>query len=179
MTTVTELNSSRKSIDPEFEEIYREYSELVYRTAKGILGTVEDAEDVLQVIFVRLLRSQLTPSAKKNLKPYLYRAAVNQSLVIIKSRRRHILTDDTTQLASPTAANDSELAENLHTRLYEAIAKLSPEDGELIILRHIHNMSDADIARMLGTSRGVIAVRLFRSRARLRKLLRGALEGKP
>lgn len=179
MSPVTELNPSRKSISPEFEEIYREYSEFVYRTAKGILGTVEDAEDVLQVIFVRLLRSDLTPSVRQNLKPYLYRAAVNQSLVIIKSRRRHVLTDDPGQLAASTLADDSALAERLHSRLYEAIAKLSPENAELVILRYVHNMSDAEIARMLGTSRGVIAVRLFRSRARLRKLLRGALGGKP
>lgn len=88
MLPVTELHPSHNSINPEFEEIYREYSELVYRTAKGILGTAEDAEDVLQVIFVRLLLSHLTPSVRQNLKPYLYRAAVNQSLVIIKSRRR-------------------------------------------------------------------------------------------
>ena len=101
MSPVTELNPSSKAIDPEFEEIYREYSELVYRTAKGILGTVEDAEDVLQVIFVRLLRSNLTPSAKQNLKPYLYRAAVNQSLVIIKSRRRHVLAGDNNHLHPP------------------------------------------------------------------------------
>jgi hypothetical protein len=46
MSLVTEFNPSRKSINPEFEEIYREYSELVCRTVKGILGTVEDAEDV-------------------------------------------------------------------------------------------------------------------------------------
>jgi hypothetical protein len=81
MSLVTELNPSRKSINPEFEEVYREYSELAYRTVKGILGTVEDAEDVLQVIFVRLLGSNLTPSVRQNLKSYLYRAAVNQSLV--------------------------------------------------------------------------------------------------
>jgi len=175
MTTVTELKPSRRSIDPEFEKIYREYSELVYRTAKGILGSVEDAEDVLQVIFVRLLRSQLTPSARQNLKPYLYRAAVNQSLVIIKSRRRHILTEDTSRLAASTSSDEAELAESLHTRLYAAIARLSSEDAEIVILRYIHNMTDVEIAKMLGTSRSVIAVRLFRSRARLRKLLRGAL----
>jgi DNA-directed RNA polymerase specialized sigma24 family protein len=93
---------------------------------------VEDAEDVLQVIFVRLLRSHLTPSVRQNLKPYLYRAAVNQSLEIIKSRRRHVLTDDLWQLAASAPTDDSALAEKLHSRLYEAIAKLRPHKPTIL-----------------------------------------------
>jgi RNA polymerase sigma factor (sigma-70 family) len=100
-------------------------------------------------------------------------------LVIIKSRRRLALTDDPGDFAASTPPDDSALAEKLHSRLYEAIAKLSPENAELVILRYVHNMSDADIAKTLGKSRAFVAVRLFRSRARLRKLLRGAMEGKP
>jgi DNA-directed RNA polymerase specialized sigma24 family protein len=41
-----------------------------------------------------------------------------------------------------------------------------------VILRYMHNKSDSEIARMLGVSRGTIAVKLFRSRMKLRKLLR-------
>jgi len=40
------------------------------------------------------------------------------------------------------------------------------------VLRYEHDRSDADIARMLGTSRGVVAVTLYRARARLKKALR-------
>jgi DNA-directed RNA polymerase specialized sigma24 family protein len=42
-------------------------------------------------------------------------------------------------------------------------------------LRYLHDYSDAEIAALLGTSRGVIAVTLYRSRARLRRLLRDSL----
>jgi RNA polymerase sigma factor (sigma-70 family) len=59
--------------------------------------------------------------------------------------------------------------------LYEAIAKLKPKSAEILILRYVHNKSDAEIARMLGVSRGTIALRLFRSRARLKQLLRARL----
>jgi RNA polymerase sigma factor (sigma-70 family) len=68
---------------------------------------------------------------------------------------------------------ERESAEDLHKRLYAAIAELEPEAAQTVILRYVHNYSDAAIAKLMGKSRTVIAVRLFRSRARLRKLIRG------
>ena len=68
--------------------------------------------------------------------------------------------------------NDSDDPEGKIRRLYEAIAELEPDAAELLLLRYMHNKSDAEIARMMGKSRGTVALKLFRSRARLRKLLR-------
>jgi RNA polymerase sigma factor (sigma-70 family) len=68
-----------------------------------------------------------------------------------------------------------EPAEELHRKLYEAIAQLNPKAASILILRYLHNYSDADIAKLLGTSRGVIAVTLYRSRARLKKLMGASL----
>jgi RNA polymerase sigma factor (sigma-70 family) len=56
--------------------------------------------------------------------------------------------------------------------LYEAIAKLHPSSAQILILRYIHNTSIKEIAGLLGTTRSTVAVSLFRSRARLRKLIR-------
>jgi RNA polymerase sigma factor (sigma-70 family) len=64
-------------------------------------------------------------------------------------------------------------------RLYEAIAELKPEAAQILILRYMHNKNDAEIARILGRSRGTIALNLFRSRARLKKLLLTKLGDKP
>ena len=87
-------------------------------------------------------------------------------------RRRHVLTDDAERFEAVAPAGESNSAEELHRRLYEAIAELDPEAAQILILRYVHNYSDADIAKLLGKSRGVVAVRLFRSRARLKKLIR-------
>jgi RNA polymerase sigma-70 factor (ECF subfamily) len=166
METVTESNSMAATI-PDFERIYREHAPMVYRTAKGVLGNAQDAEDVLQTIFVRLLRRRFPPDLTRNPKAYLYRAAVNQSLDMLETRRRH----------SPVDYEDHHAAvreEQLHKGLYEAIAQLGPETAELLILRYVHGATDAEIATMLGTSRTVIAVRLFRARARLKRFLRNS-----
>jgi RNA polymerase sigma-70 factor (ECF subfamily) len=114
----------------------------------------------------------------KNPKAYLYRAAVNLSLNTIRLRQRHVLTDDAERFEAVGHVAESESAEDLHRRLYAAIAELDPEAAQILILRYVHNYSDAAIARLMGKSRTVIAVRLFRSRARLRKLIRGPLGDK-
>jgi RNA polymerase sigma factor (sigma-70 family) len=67
--------------------------------------------------------------------------------------------------------------EDLQRSLVDAIAKLKPSAVEILILRYTHGYSDAQIARMLGKSRGTIAVTLYRARARLRKLLRANRTG--
>jgi len=159
----------------EFEAIFREHYRLVYRTAYGVTGRAEDAEDIVQTIFLRLMRRDVSPDLKKNPKGYLYRAAVNLSLNVVQSRQRRILVGDVEGFAASIHAAAPSRAEEIHRKLYEAISELSPKAAEILILRYVHNYSDADIAKLLGTSRGTIAVNLNRSRIRLKKLLRASL----
>src|SRR5688500_7575781 len=140
----------------EFEEIFQEHYVLVYRTAYGITGRVEDAEDVVQTIFLRLLQRERPPELVKNPKGYLYRAAVNLSLTIVQTRRRRAQTEDSEDLAAFLPARvpgrrslgegGSSRAEDLHRKLYEAIAQLKPKAAAIVILRYLHNHSDAEIA---------------------------------
>lgn len=160
-----------ESFAQEFEEIFQEHYVLVYRTAYGVTGRVEDAEDVVQTIFLRFLQRERPRDFLKNPRGYFYRAAVNLSLTIVQSRRRRALTEESEDLAVSIPARVSSRAEELHRRLYDAIAQLKPKAAAILILRYLHNCSDAEIAKTLGTSRGVIAVTLYRSRARLKTLL--------
>jgi len=159
------------------ESIFKEYGQLVYRTAYGVTGNREDAEDVLQAVFMQLVRQERRPDGK-NLQGYLYRAAVNSSLNTIRRRQRERAQQVSGELEAPEAPapDDSVKAELRHRRLYEAIAQLKPDAAQIVILRYMHNKSDAEIAAMLGTSRGAIALKLFRSRTRLRKLLLASLK---
>jgi RNA polymerase sigma-70 factor (ECF subfamily) len=157
----------------ELDHIFREHYELVYRTAYGVTGSQQDAEDVLQTIFLRLLR-QFPAGLRENPKAYLYRAAVNLSLNTIRSRQRHVLTKDVGRAAEISSSDDSHQLEELHQRLYEAIAKLDSDAAQTLILRYVHNYSDAEIAKLLGKSRVAIAVRLVRLRTRLKQLVRAS-----
>ena len=153
----------------ELEQLFRDHYQLVYRTAYSVTGTHQDAEDVLQTIFLRLLRRQTQPDLNERSKQYLYRSAINESLSIIRARQRRQQTDDTEflEVPSPDAPDDA-----MEQHLIHAVAQLNPQSVEMLILRYEHNYSDVEIAKMLGKSRGTVAVTLYRARARLRKLLR-------
>jgi len=157
----------------QFETIFKAHAHLMYRTAYGVLGTHHDAEDVVQTIFLKLIRQEFPPDLERNPEAYLYRAAVNASLSTIRNRRHEVLVESWQQLETPAPIDPGD--DERHRRLYEAIAELKPEAAEIVILRYMHNKSDSEIARMFGVSRGSIALRLFRSRMKLRKLLRKTL----
>jgi RNA polymerase sigma-70 factor (ECF subfamily) len=155
--------------------VFSEHAQFVFRTAYGVTGSHEDAEDVLQTVFLRLIRRELPPDFGANPRAYLFRAALNAALDVTRSRRRRrlVAVAELPDVAGPAVVDA--IDEEHHRALYEAIAELKPDWSHVLVLRYVHDMSDADIARMLGVSRGTIALRLFRSRARLKKLLSGRL----
>ena len=157
----------------EFEALFRQHYLLVYRTACVITGNREDAEDVLQTIFLRLIRRSTPPDINKNPKGYFYKAAVHLSLDTIRSRQREVLTPDFAAIEGHIGADGpSTIQDALDRRLVEALAKLTPRTVEVVMLRYVHDYTEPEIAKLLRTSRGTVAVTLFRARMRLRKLLR-------
>jgi RNA polymerase sigma factor (sigma-70 family) len=161
-----------ETLDQDFEELFRQHHQLVCRAAYSITGRAEDAEDILQMLFVKLMQRGLPPGFQKNPKGYLYRAAVNASLDLIQARNRRSVVEAESPLSLEDSAN-SDQRENPHLdRLRRALTKLKPRSVEILILHYKFDYTDAEIAKMLGTSRGVVAINLYRSRARLKKLLR-------
>jgi RNA polymerase sigma-70 factor (ECF subfamily) len=173
MSTATVFNVTNDALQ-EFEELFREHYALVHRTAYSVTGSLEDAEDVVQTLFLRLIRRGLPPGCRENPKAYLYRAAVNMALDAVRSRRRHITTSVSDRLDVPDETGRPNPESAIQGPLVEAIAQLNPTAVEMLILRYEHHYSDAEIGKLLGKSRGVVAVTLYRARARLKKLLRAS-----
>ena len=87
-------DTARPEFTPELEELFRQHSQFIYRTAFIVTRRAEDAEDVLQTIFLRLMRRSVPPILHKNPRRYLYVAAVNLALNTIRFRRRHVFIGD-------------------------------------------------------------------------------------
>jgi RNA polymerase sigma-70 factor (ECF subfamily) len=153
------------------ENLFRAHHTLVYRSAYSLTRRVEDAEDVVQSIFLRLILRKSPPDLKRNPRAYLYRAAVNLSLNAIRSRKRHTLMCDPGCVKAQDCSADAQSVEEAHRRLRKAIEQLSPVEVNILTLRYEHGWSDSEIAKLLGTSRGAVAVRLHRLRARLRNVV--------
>ena len=165
MSIATDPVLTRSALN--FEAIFREYSPMIYRAAYAVTGSRDDADDVLQTVFLKLIRREYPPDLKANPKAYLHRAAVNMSLDVIRARARHTSCDDFDDLEPY-----SSFPANQHFELSDILSQLNPEAAQILVLRYVHDYSDAEIAKMLGKSRGAIALRLFRLRGRLKKLLR-------
>jgi RNA polymerase sigma-70 factor (ECF subfamily) len=161
-----------RQLPEEFDSIFSEYSEFVYRTAYRVTGTAEDAEDVMQTVFLKLFRNLQPSDVRQKPKAYLYRAAVNTALNVVRSRQHHVLTGHSGFFESDTPWRQSEREADMHESLRIALADLKPKAAEIFILRYVHGYSDVEIGELLGTSRGTIAISLFRSRVRLRKSIR-------
>jgi RNA polymerase sigma-70 factor (ECF subfamily) len=137
-----------------------------------VTGNRQDAEDVLQTVFMNLVDRGLPGELIRSPRAYLYRAAVNAALNTVRSRKRHNLVDGVEDIQAPVISGSAGPGDVIRRKLLNAIAKLKPKEVEILILRYEHDYSDAEIAKMLGKSRGTIAVTLYRTRARLKKLLR-------
>ena len=160
---------------------FEQHGRQVFRTAYRITGNVEDAEDVLQTVFLNTLRRgrDETPGGRLGRTPgsYLARSAVNGALDVLR-RRRPGLDSDTDAVgelpdtAAPGAAQSVWQGE-LRVRLRAALSTLSPNWAEIVALRYFEDLSNVEIAELLGTSASTVAVTLHRARARLRAVLAG------
>jgi RNA polymerase sigma-70 factor (ECF subfamily) len=167
LTISAAARATTSGLRSDIERLFHDHSHMLYRTAYGMLGNQAEAEDVLQTLFLRLLRRDVPQDLLRNPAGYLYRAIVNLSLNVIRSRRRFAPAADAVDVAVDDQSAPA--AEELHRRLMDAIAALNPKDAEVLVLRYVHGHTDAGIAKLLGVSRGTIAMRLLRSRLRLKQ----------
>ncbi len=153
----------------ELEQIFHDHRTRVFRAAYRITGNVDDAEDVLQTVFLRLARRD-DPGAVLNLESYLYRAAINAALDLLRSRK-HTASAPLDEFAPPDRPFSSALnhSQDLRVWLRQALGKLSARHAEMFALRYLEGYDNREIAHMLGTSQAVVAVTLHRTRGQLRK----------
>ena len=152
------------------DQIFADHKELVFRAAYRITGNASDAEDVLQTVFLRLLRQEQTPEIR-HLRAYLHRAAVNAALDLLRSKRdsQNVPLEDQPEQAGTMSATSGVESNELQDWLRVALARLNPRWAEMFVLRFIEEYGNRDIARMMKTSSAVVAVVLHRTRAQLKK----------
>ncbi len=158
---------------PEFSRVFEQYHALVFRTAYRITGNAADAEDVLQTIFLRLLRRDSSAPPVQNQESYLRRAAVNASLDLLRVRHPE-QTVPLTEVPGPVHNPPDELRDCLR----RAFVRLSPRSAEIFALRYIEDFTNQQIAQALNMSQVLVAVTLHRARRQLQKEIRSYFGGR-
>jgi len=165
----------------ELEQLFRAHHARVFRTAHRVTGSVADAEDVLQTVFLRLIKGQEDYDLSRNPEAYLSRAAINASLDLLRSRSRSkaVAIDDSEFDSLPTTYKNPETAHadrELQTLVRQAVSRLGKTAGEMFVLRYYEGFDNKEIAAFLNTSPLVVGVVLHRARTRLRKEIGHYLE---
>ena len=161
--------------DTGLQDIFEAHHGLVFRTAYRITGNAADAEDVLQTVFLRLLRRD-QGGALLQQESYLRRAAVNVALDVVRAGKgsKTIPIDDLPpgrSPATPPRRTEPESRE-LQGQLCRALATLPAREAEIFALRFFEERSNQEIAGLLGISQVHVAVILHRSRRQLQKEIR-------
>jgi len=157
----------------------------VFATAYRITGNAGDAEDVLQTVFLRLLRRGRNADPLEKPESYLRRAAINAALDVIRSRQADqtvpLLEENSGESSGRSSGRSSGPmqtepaqadASGLRQALSRAIAQLKPRPAEIFALRFLEGLSNQEIAEALGISQVRVAVIVHRTRMQLRKELR-------
>jgi RNA polymerase sigma-70 factor (ECF subfamily) len=153
------------------DELYQAHHAMVFRTAHRITGNAADAEDVLQTVFLRLVRRDAAALSEiDNPESYLRRSAVNAALDIVRGRQ----ADNSLALETLAASGSCTELRDLRDTVRRALSKLAPKTAEMVALRFFEGYTNPEIAKLLGMSQIVVAVTVHRARKKLRQeLMRG------
>ena len=161
----------------DLDRIFREHHNTVFRAAYRVTGNASDAEDVMQTVFLRMLRRDPGAEAVGNMDAFLRRAAVNSALDLVRSRQaaQNVPLEE---VALQLPENPSLVPDRLHRSaeirqwLREAVARLNPRAAEVFVLRFFEDRDNPEIAQSLGTTAASVAVTLSRTRDRIQEEFR-------
>ncbi|HEV7771343.1 MAG TPA: RNA polymerase sigma factor [Solirubrobacterales bacterium] len=151
-----------------FETIVDRYQGRLLGFCRQMLGSTEDAEDVLQEVFVNAYRAMLADDREINLRPWLYRIARNRCL----NHLRKPTADAQESMDTVPAVEASSTAERVHNReefrqILSDVNKLPETQRSALLLREMDAMSYEEIALAMETSVPSVKSLLVRARISL------------
>ncbi|GJM12548.1 MAG: RNA polymerase sigma factor [Pseudohongiella sp.] len=178
ITLINEPQSGEVRQAATYDELFDAHHRKVFLAAYRVTGNVQDAEDVLQAVFLRLLKRSEQPDYRDSSSAYLCRAAINGSLDILRSRSR-VQTESLDEQVFPStlgAAESETLQAEQRRHLRQAMQSLDQRAAEVFALRVFEDFSNAEIATVLEITSNNVAVIYHKARAQLQEIL-GELEG--
>jgi len=163
-----------------FNEILERYTQKVHNLAVRITRNEEDAEEVLQDVFVTVYHKVDKFEGKSAFSSWLYRITVNTAFMKLRKRRQTpavSLEDVNPSIKESWTGADSQDMNTLCVRheiraaLDQAVAKLPDEYRMIFILRDVDGLSNQEVGEILNLSVPAVKSRLHRSRLMLRKKL--------
>lgn len=165
-----------------FEELLERYSSRVMNLAMRVTRNTEDAEEVLQDVFITMFKKLSSFESRSAFSSWVYRVTMNAAFMKIRARNRRrtvSIEEIDSELKNSWTSNRSDSAdiEYISTRheirsiLQAAIDRLPFEYRAIFILRDIDGLSNQSTSDVLGISVPAVKSRLHRARVILREEL--------
>lgn len=157
-----------------FGELIERYQAKLLRYGRKFLFDAEDAEDVVQDVFIKAFRNIRSFDASRRFSPWIYRIAHNEFVNALKKRQasRTIFAFDIDtlfpHLTAPDTADSVTLERDLRTALERHLDKLDAKYREPLILYYLEGMDYKEISDILHIPVSTVGVRLARARASLK-----------
>jgi RNA polymerase sigma-70 factor (ECF subfamily) len=152
----------------DLETLYATYRDAVYRVAFRVTRNAADAEDIVQGVFLRMLRNEVQPDPRRSPAAYLKRAAANASIDLIRQRTQR---SETTIPRHHAAAEDTCLS---RVQVGQTIATLTPSNARLFVMHYDGGYPCQELADHFQMQTGTVKSRLHRIRASLQKQFQAA-----
>jgi RNA polymerase sigma factor (sigma-70 family) len=151
--------------DTAFEALYDAYHRRLLAFCQHMLGSREEAEDVLQNTFMAAYRSLRAGYEVVELKPWLYTIARNRCLSVMRARREEVELDERAPAIGGLAAEVDRRAD-LRT-LVRDVQRLPPDQRAALVLFEVGDQSHEEIAAVLGVRREKVKALVFQAREAL------------
>lgn len=159
-----------------FEELVNRHRVLVYRIARSITGSHDEADDAAQETFIRVYRALGGYDPGRPFKPWLRRIAHNTSLNVLRKERaggRKVPLDDAPQMVDRSPGPmEAIVGGEVHRQAAEALGRLHPDLRATLLMRSVEGLSYREIAQATGVRIGTVMSRLSRARNHILKALR-------
>ena len=159
-----------------FEDLYERHNRRVYSLCLRMTGSVSEAEDLAQEVFIQLFRKIGSFRGESAFTTWLHRLTVNQ--VLMHFRKRGVRMEQTTEDGETPiqivigTENPNSMPVVDRIALDKAIAQLPPGYRTVFTLHDIEGHEHEEIAKMLGCSVGTSKSQVHKARMKLRGLLR-------
>ena len=162
--------------DAAFEEVVAEHEKWVRGLAYRLMGWDGDAEDVVQEVFLAVLKGGKRFRGQSSVKTWLTTITVNKCRTYrrrqaVKSRVWDMLRLTTREGAAEGAAAAVVRGEE-YEQVQQAVGELAVRLREVVVLRYLQEMSIAEVAKVLGISVNAVNARLSRARGELKERLK-------
>ena len=161
-------------------EIFDRYSARIYNFTFRFLKTSQAAEDATQEVFLKMLKHAQQFHGDAKLSTWLFSIAANLCRDYLRKSDNKAKEPEETLISLPALTDSPDLAlekREDEQRVQRALALLTPEQREAILLSRYQGLSYAEIAQIAGCSEGAVKTRVFRAMETLKKALTGDISG--